>query len=312
MNEMKERNNPQRNDILTIVAVSIIAFALSSLIHEGFGHGGVCLAVGCQPLYLSSMNFDGNETMLSEAAIRFISAGGTLANLFVGLAALAAIRSMRRFSPSTRYFVWLLATINLLQATGYFLFSGIGNFGDWARVIQGLEPSWLWRVILAVAGGVSYLYCVRLALIYLGAFIGGDRTRRIKRAQVLMLVPYFTGASLGLLAGLFNPAGIGLIIFSALPATLGGTSGLAWGSQLLHGEGIQPADETPLTISRSWIWIVSAIIIGAIFIIVLGKGVKLGISQQESLLFHRISQKCFRGKDLSQFLSSCKTACLKG
>ena len=27
--------------------------------------------------------------------------------------------------------------------------------GDWAVVIAGLEPSWLWRSMLAVAGGVA-------------------------------------------------------------------------------------------------------------------------------------------------------------
>jgi hypothetical protein len=42
--------------------------------------------------------------------------------------------------PSTwRFFVWLLATLNLLTAFGYLLYSGIGGIGDWTNVIDGVE-----------------------------------------------------------------------------------------------------------------------------------------------------------------------------
>jgi hypothetical protein len=45
-----------------------------------------------------------------------------------------------------RYFLWLLMTVSLLQGTGYWLFSGIGNLGNWAKVIEGLTPAWPARV----------------------------------------------------------------------------------------------------------------------------------------------------------------------
>ena len=35
---------------------------------------------------------------------------------------------------------------NLFTGTGYFFFSGVANFGDWAAVIHGLQPYWAWRV----------------------------------------------------------------------------------------------------------------------------------------------------------------------
>ena len=269
------RNRHSRNDLLTVVAVSVIAFSLSSIIHEGLGHGGACLAVGCRPQLLTSMNFDGDESSLSEAAIRFIAAGGTLANLLVAFLALASTYFIRRASPITRYSIWLLASINLMQGTGYFLFSGVANFGDWARVIQGLRPWWLWRLVLIVAGGISYWFSVTVALSYLSDFLGEDKTERIKRAQFLMLCPYVVGAVLSLLEGFFNPQGFSLTLVSAVPATLGGTSGLAWGSQLLWGQATKPIRGSILVITRSWIWIVSGLVVGTIFLVVFGTGLTL-------------------------------------
>jgi hypothetical protein len=43
-------------------------------------------------------------------------------------------------------------TFNLFEAGGYFLFSGIGNIGDWAAVVAGWRPAWAWRVALVALG----------------------------------------------------------------------------------------------------------------------------------------------------------------
>ena len=89
-----------------------------------------------------------------------------------------------------------------------------------------------------------------------------------------MLIPYFSGALLDLVAGAFNPEGIGLILISAAPATLGGTSGLAWGAQLLWDEAITLGSEVPLTIPRSWGWILAAGVVALLFISFLGPGIR--------------------------------------
>jgi len=59
-------------------------------------------------------------------------------------------------SPVIRYFLVLNLAAALFTGTGYFLFSGVANFGDWAAVIAGLEPYWLWRVGLIVLGALTY------------------------------------------------------------------------------------------------------------------------------------------------------------
>ena len=49
-------------------------------------------------------------------------------------------------------------TFNLFDAGGYFLFSGVGNFGDWAAVVGEWQPAWAWRVGLIALGTVTYFF----------------------------------------------------------------------------------------------------------------------------------------------------------
>ena len=88
-----------------------------------------------------------------------------------------------------------------------------------------------------------------------------------------MLVPYVTGAALYLVAGVFNPAGLGLLAISGAAASLGGTSGLAWGPQYLRGNIIPRASVSPIAILRNTGWIVAAAGVGLVFVAILGPGI---------------------------------------
>jgi hypothetical protein len=91
---------------------------------------------------------------------------------------------------------------------GYFLFSGIGNIGDWAEVVAGWQPAWAWRVGLAALGIVTYFFLfVPLSLRELRPFLGRDAKIRVRRARQLTLVPYLTAGVLACVAGALNPVG---------------------------------------------------------------------------------------------------------
>ena len=92
----------------------------------------------------------------SDIATRWISANGTLANLLFGAIFWLVLLKPRRYRPATRYFLVLALAGNLFTGAGYFLFSGAINFGDWAEVIGGLQPHWMWRIGLVVLGSASY------------------------------------------------------------------------------------------------------------------------------------------------------------
>jgi hypothetical protein len=263
-----------RHDLLTVAAVGLVAYALANLLHEGLGHGGACLLVGGKPLVLSSLHFDGDTKGLPRGANRLIAAGGTLVNLLVGGIALAALSRSRTLPAQVRYFFWLLAFVNLFLGTGYFLFSGVAGIGDWASVIAGWPMPWLWRLVMAVTGGLAYFVITLVAMRRLAPFVGDPKPGRYRRAAALSIVPYLTGSALFIISGLFNPVGLMLVLVSAVAASLGGTCGFLWGPQFFLDPDFPPTGEEPIPIARSWGWIATAAIVAVVFVFVLGPGIR--------------------------------------
>ena len=132
-----------KDDALTLAASGIVAFSIADVAHEALGHGLATLAVGGQPVLLTTSYFSSSGSLS-----RWIPAGGGIANLIVGGLFIMALHMLRAASQHVRYFLVLGAAFNLLFATAYPLYSGIDAFGDWAAVISGLSPIWLWRVLL--------------------------------------------------------------------------------------------------------------------------------------------------------------------
>ena len=256
-------------DLLTIAAIAIVATVITDLIHEGLGHGGMCIVTGGQPLVLSTVHFE------CSADTRLVEAGGTLANLIFGALFWLGARAVKQIA-SLRYFFWLLMAFNLLSAGGYFLFSGIGNFGDWAAVVAGWQPAWAWRVGLIVLGTVTYfLLFVPLCLLEVRPFLGNHAEIRVRRACQLTLLPYLTAGILACVAGALNPVGPVLILVSAAAASFGGHSGLAWMWSALRSPNIPSSELQMPEIGRSGGWIVAAVILAIAFIARLGPGLKL-------------------------------------
>lgn len=266
-NSLAERPAVGLPDVWTVIAIAIVATVAGDVIHEALGHGGTCLLTCGHALGLSSVYFD------CDRDTRIVAAGGTIANLISGILCFGASRMVRR-AAWLRYFLWLLMTMNLLEASGYFLFSGVGNIGDWARVIQGLQPAWAWHLGLIVAGAVSYWFFVCFALLELRPFLGPDDEMRLRRARRLTQIPYFTDGILSCIAGLFNPVGMVLVAISAAAASFGGSSGLAWMGMLLRGPRVRSTELQMPEITRSWGWIVAAGVVAVLFIAVLGPGLK--------------------------------------
>jgi hypothetical protein len=255
----------------TLCAVAAAVYATCAILHEGIGHGGACLLTGGAPVSMSSVHFECSQEGL------WVSAGGTLINLAAGLLAWALLQwtapATTARHPTARYALWLFLTVNLMQGCGYFLFSGIGNIGDWAEIVRGRDPAWIFRGGLAIGGGASYLATVVLALRSLREFLGGDPDVQRRQARRLTLIPYLAGGLLSIVAGAFNPVGMILVAISAAAASLGGTSGLAWMANLL-GRPVTPfaTAPAPVVIARSRAWIVTGILAAVIFVALWGPG----------------------------------------
>src|SRR5262249_21240452 len=154
-----------------------------------------CLLLGAKPTMFNAIFFDYDESTASDTAQRLISSAGSIVNVIVGLPLVALLRSKARLSPHARYFLWLFCAVHLLTAFRYLLYSGIGDIGDWSRVIRGAQPAIVYRLLLVILGGLLYFVVApRLLMPALDPFLGRDPEARVARARTLSLIPYITGA----------------------------------------------------------------------------------------------------------------------
>jgi hypothetical protein len=201
-----------------------------------------------------------------------VTAAGTLANLLAGATAWLLLRRQEGLT-ARRYFLWLLMTLNLLQGTGYWLFSGVANMGDWAHLVADREPLWLHRAILAILGGSGYWGAIVLGLRTLNPLLG-DGPERLQRARTLCLIPYLAGGVLYVAAGALNPVSPLLVLISAAAASFGGVSALAWMTELLRTPAYPAASGVPLAIHRSVGWIALGATTALVFVALLGPGLQ--------------------------------------
>ncbi len=258
-------------DRLTLAALAVVAYALANLLHEVLGHGGACLLVGGHLTALSAVH--AGCDIASAAAAGTVTAAGTVMNLCAGGLAWLLLRRQGDRLTHARYFAWLFMTVNLLQAAGYWLFSGLMGVGDWAALTAPLRPLWLYRSLLALAGGVGYWSAIVLSLRHLNTMLG-DGANRLPRARTLALVPYFTGGALYVAAGVLNPVSPRLVIISAAAASFGGTSALAWMTRQLATSRFPAGAGPALTLGRSWAWLAAACVTLVVFVAVLGPGLR--------------------------------------
>ncbi|MDH4109396.1 MAG: hypothetical protein OEW35_13870 [Gammaproteobacteria bacterium] len=264
------RADAARLDLVTVIAIALAAFSVTNFLHEGAGHGGACVAVGGNPIALSSIHFECDIADPTGSSGRVVAAAGTIVNLIAGTIAILMLKSVSAANnPHTYFFVWLFATINLLMGAGYFLFSGAGNIGDWAVIANGLLQPAIWRPSLAIFGLLLYFLMARISSRAFRPLVGNDE-RSLRRGRQLAMSAYFAGGILYCVSGLFNPLGPALIAISAAAASFGGASGLLWLSELLrHFPGTGSAPD----IGRSYGWIGTGVVSGAVFVALLGPGI---------------------------------------
>lgn len=242
----------------TIMSMAIVAVGVSTLLHEGVGHGVISWLRGGVPTELTSNHLN------SLYEDRWIAAGGTLVNLAAGFLALVASHAVAT-RAHLRYFCWLLAAHNLLSGAGYFLFSGVIGFGDWQRVIEGLPHYIAWRVTMASFGLVLYVVFARLLARAVRRFCPTRASY-----NVVGRLPYLVTCCFNCLAGAFDPMGVKLLLVSTIPAAFGGSSGMLW----LDGFIPRPFPSDALVIERRRAWWFFATIFGIAYVLVLGRGIE--------------------------------------
>ena len=252
-----------KDDRLTLIAISALACIVQDVLHEGLGHGVTAWLSGAHRVTMSTV------ALQSDVETRWISANGTVANLLFAAIFWLMLSERHRYRPATRYFLVLAMAGNLFTGTGYFLFSGVFNFGDWAAVIRGLQPHWMWQVGLVLLGLASYYASMLVVAAKMRSFAGkGESSRRLR---MLCWTPYFTEGILAGIGGLFNPLGLFYVIASALPSTLGANAGMLSLPSLMRRSSSEERQVEP--VRRNAVWIATSAAASLLFILVLGRGV---------------------------------------
>jgi hypothetical protein len=92
---------PVLPDLVTVIAIALIAYSTSNVLHEALGHGGTCVALGGNPLVLSSVHFECGGDAMSDLARRSVAAAGTVVHFIAGALALLAFKRRIRSGSLT-------------------------------------------------------------------------------------------------------------------------------------------------------------------------------------------------------------------
>ncbi|MGH2503591.1 MAG: hypothetical protein ACRDID_13875 [Ktedonobacterales bacterium] len=272
--EVLARQGTAQIDVLTIAAVGVCAYLLSSITHEALGHGLMSLLLGLHPQHVTSVDLSVNFTHVPDWKRRLVDAAGCGAQVILSVLILGLMRLTPRGAPPTRYFLWLLSTINLIIPGGYLMVLSFVPFGDWSDFVQGLSLPFVWQLLLTLIG-----VALSLAGLFIGArgleqFAGrasDTANSRRRRRVTLTFVPYLAGSAAMTLSAIFNPDSPLLILISGAAASFGGTSFL----MLICGIHQTPAPDTPeqpLTPTRDWLWVALGVVALIVYFGVLGPG----------------------------------------
>jgi hypothetical protein len=256
-------------DWLTVVAIAAIAISFNVAFHEGV-HAITCLAVGGNLQEYSALYESCDSPTESQAKI--VAGSAPTYNLIAGVLLWIILRNSRERSSETIFFLWVFMLMNWFYGAGYFMFSGIANVGDWAVVINGWEPSYLWRVLLTILGTLLFMLFVRIGLKEFGKIVGGDADEQIRRTNKLCILTYTTSFVVVLIAGLFCPYGfLSLPVTAGLFAIVGALSPFLWMMRWFRTDKFLKLANEPLEIHRKWPWIVAAIIVVFTYVFILGR-----------------------------------------
>lgn len=248
---------------LTTMGIAAIAICCTQIIHEGV-HALACVIVSGELLEFSALHVDCRCSGVGQSKI--VAGSSSLVNIVVGTILYLFVQRSHQRNSAVRLFLWLFMLMSWLVGAGYWLFSGVANIGDWAEVITGWEPPWLWRGIMAILGAGLFMFFVWVSLREWGKTVGGgDEREQIKRSSKIGVLSYCAVLIVIVLTGIFNPYGIaGLPAVAALMMALGGMSPLLWMMQWFQAKSFKKAVRDPLVIHSRPAWMLAAV--GTVFV----------------------------------------------
>ncbi len=153
----------------TLVAITIVVWALVNMLHEIVGHAFVGIILGIQVKAVSTTTvFFAWDQIESIGEYRIIHAGGTVVNLLTGAYALILLHRRKDLSSAWRYFLWLFAAFSSIIVVLNLVSAPLIGGGDWIEILDGLEPEGVWKTVIIGTGlilaAAGYILPLRLFL----------------------------------------------------------------------------------------------------------------------------------------------------
>lgn len=252
--------------LVTTASIAVVAYAAMDMCHEVLGHGlAIVFVHDVTPVSLTTVALSTEGTVS-----RLVALAGPLMNLVLGILSLAWFRRLTRFGRGS-FFLWLFATVNLLNGTGYMVYSGVLDFGDMAVVIVGRQPHLVWRIGLALLGACGYYLSLRLSSISLVMRLDACGVAR-QGIQRLTWPAYVAGGLLLVAGAAMNPLP-NLIFLVGVCGGFGCMLGLLFVRAFVEPVALHPTGKEPW--GTSWPWIAAATIVAACFVFIVGPGIAL-------------------------------------
>jgi hypothetical protein len=243
------------HDVITLVAIGVAAYILADVTHEVVGHSGICLLTGGRITLLTSVFFR------NQPDSRIVAAAGPLANLVMGMLLWLLSRSKQNWRPASRLFLVFAGAFNLFWAAGYFIYSGVGDTGDWAIALGGPPLELVSRASLITLGVVSYFVFTRSTA---RAFAQVSKIDMRK----LVFVPYFAAGTAACIAAVFYAADpIGALAGAARESFLANIVLLA-----VPWRSMPKQSSADAAVARDNRWLTATVISFVVFVLILGRG----------------------------------------
>lgn len=240
-----------RDDLPTLIAVGLLAYASADIAHHALGHGGMCLALGGHIRALSSIHVDCTVTGAA------VDLAGPFANLAMGVAAWAAAL---RAHGAARLFLALAAGFNLFWFALLLAFSAATRTDDFAWAMTVFRVGAPLRYVLILIGLALYLLSVRLVARAAAPFGPRARLRRI------VWTAWLTAGMFACVTALFDRHPLPAILHYAAPQSLALSLGLLFLPRRAAGGAQAPV------IGRGLPWLIAALVVAAASIWLLGPG----------------------------------------
>jgi len=207
----------------------------------------------------------------STGSSAVVAIAGPLVNLVLALFLLLALAP--KISPAWRYFAWLFGTINLYNATAYFLYSSILGTGDWATVFNAVAAANLWRPIVGLTGIVLYIASILASLAVLRRFCASGIVSSLN-VDNYCTSAYWIGGLVITAGAVFNPISPWFILTSGAATGFGAMIGLLALPALFRRTNFTTAS-TGESLHIHWPWIMAGAIALVVFMGVFGPGLRL-------------------------------------